>query len=56
MSSKLQAAVVDEAEAGAPGGATAATPTDLIYGLNEAPPLPRTLLVALQHVFAVFVG
>jgi xanthine permease XanP len=36
------------------GGET--TPADLIYGLNEAPPLPRALLVALQHVFAVFVG
>jgi xanthine permease XanP len=33
-----------------------AAPIDLIYGLNETPPLPRTLLVALQHVFAVFVG
>jgi xanthine permease XanP len=33
------------------------TPTpDLIYGLHDAPPLPKTLLVALQHVFAVFVG
>ena len=41
----------------APGDAEAAAPSsDLIYGLNEAPPLPRTLLVALQHVFAVFVG
>ena len=29
---------------------------DLIYGLHDAPPLPKTLLVALQHVFAVFVG
>ena len=31
-------------------------PPDLLYGLNDAPPLPKTLLVALQHVFAVFVG
>jgi xanthine permease XanP len=30
--------------------------TDLIYGLHEAPPLRLTLLVALQHVLAVFVG
>ena len=30
--------------------------TDLIYGLNDAPPLRLTLLVALQHVLAVFVG
>lgn len=32
------------------------TNPDLLYGLNDAPPLPKTLLVALQHVFAVFVG
>jgi xanthine permease XanP len=31
-------------------------PTDLIYGLEDQPPLQKTLLVALQHVFAVFVG
>jgi xanthine permease XanP len=30
--------------------------TDLIYGLDDSPPLQKTLLVALQHVFAVFVG
>jgi xanthine permease XanP len=30
--------------------------TDLIYGLDIRPPLRETLLVALQHVFAVFVG
>lgn len=29
---------------------------DLLYGLDERPPLRETLLVALQHVFAVFVG
>ncbi len=34
----------------------AAVSTDLIYGLHDAPPLQKTLLVALQHVFAVFVG
>jgi xanthine permease XanP len=30
--------------------------TDLIYGLNAAPPLRLSILVALQHVLAVFVG
>ena len=30
--------------------------TDLLYGLDDAPPLRLTLLVALQHVLAVFVG
>ncbi len=30
--------------------------TDLIYGLNDSPPLRLSLLVALQHVLAVFVG
>jgi xanthine permease XanP len=30
--------------------------SDLIYGLNDSPPLRLTLLVALQHVLAVFVG
>ena len=29
---------------------------DLIYGLNDAPPLRLAVLVALQHVLAVFVG
>jgi xanthine permease XanP len=33
-----------------------ASPQDLIYSLNERPPLPLTLFVALQHVMAVFVG
>jgi xanthine permease XanP len=36
-------------------GARAATP-DLIYGLDDRPPLRETLFVALQHVLAVFVG
>jgi xanthine permease XanP len=31
-------------------------PPDLIYGLNEKPPLRLSILVALQHVLAVFVG
>ena len=30
--------------------------TDLLYGLDVRPPLRETLFVALQHVFAVFVG
>ena len=29
---------------------------DLIYGLDDRPPVRETLLVALQHVLAVFVG
>ena len=29
---------------------------DLIYGLHDRPPVQETLLVALQHVLAVFVG
>jgi xanthine permease XanP len=29
---------------------------DLIYGLDDRPPLRETLFVALQHVLAVFVG
>ena len=32
------------------------TRSDLIYGLNDAPPLRLALLVAVQHVLAVFVG
>jgi xanthine permease XanP len=30
--------------------------TELLYGLEVRPPLRETLFVALQHVFAVFVG
>jgi xanthine permease XanP len=30
--------------------------SDLIYGLNDSPPLRLSVLVALQHVLAVFVG
>ena len=29
---------------------------DLIYGLNDKPPFRQSILVALQHVLAVFVG
>ncbi len=31
-------------------------PADLIYGLNDRPPLGQALFVAMQHVLAVFVG
>lgn len=31
-------------------------PTDLLYGLDDKPPLRRSIFVALQHVLAVFVG
>jgi xanthine permease XanP len=31
-------------------------PVDLIYGLNDKPPLRLSVFVALQHVLAVFVG
>jgi xanthine permease XanP len=36
--------------------ATTAASSDLLYGLDVRPPLRETLFVALQHVFAVFVG
>src|ERR1035441_1281593 len=29
---------------------------ELLYGLDDKPPLRETVFVALQHVFAVFVG
>ncbi len=29
---------------------------DLLYGLDDRPPLRETVFVALQHVLAVFVG
>lgn len=39
---------------------TADTPTqgssDLIYGLEDQPPIPNTIFAALQHVLASFVG
>ncbi|MEM8602543.1 MAG: nucleobase:cation symporter-2 family protein [Cyanobacteria bacterium P01_H01_bin.121] len=31
-------------------------PIDLIYGLDDRPPLPEAIFVALQHVLASFVG
>ncbi|MEM9266505.1 MAG: nucleobase:cation symporter-2 family protein [Cyanobacteria bacterium P01_F01_bin.13] len=33
-----------------------ATPTDLVYGLEDKPPLRETLFAALQHVLASFIG
>jgi len=33
-----------------------ASGTELLYGLEDRPPFRETLYVALQHVFAVFVG
>jgi xanthine permease XanP len=35
---------------------TAEVASELIYGLDDRPPLRETIFVALQHVFAVFVG
>lgn len=38
---------------------TVSTPkvyADLVYGLNDRPPVPEALLVAFQHVMASFVG
>ncbi|BEG99503.1 nucleobase:cation symporter-2 family protein [Bacteroides sedimenti] len=34
----------------------ASSTSDLIYGLNERPPLKETLFAALQHLLAIFVG
>lgn len=31
-------------------------PTELVYQLNERPPLPQTLFAALQHLLAMFVA
>ncbi len=36
--------------------APSATTSDLLYGLNQRPPLQLSIFVALQHVLAVFVG
>lgn len=40
----------------AAGTVSAEPATDLLYGLDVRPPLSETLCVAVQHVFAVFVG
>ena len=47
----MDAATVNNALPGA-----SLEPADLIYGLDEKPPLRLSLFVALQHVLAVFVG
>jgi xanthine/uracil permease len=47
----MDAATVNNASPG-----VALQPADLIYGLDEKPPLRLSLFVALQHVLAVFVG
>lgn len=31
-------------------------PSELIYQLNERPPLPQTLFAAIQHLLAMFVA
>ncbi|MEM7797236.1 MAG: solute carrier family 23 protein, partial [Cyanobacteria bacterium P01_C01_bin.118] len=33
-----------------------AKPADLIYGLDDQPPLRETLFAAVQHVLASFIG
>ena len=47
----MDAATVNSALPGA-----SLEPADLIYGLDEKPPLRLSFFVALQHVLAVFVG
>ena len=47
----MDAATVNNALPGA-----SLEPADLIYGLDEKPPLRLSFFVALQHVLAVFVG
>jgi xanthine permease XanP len=47
---------VSRTHAAADAVSVAEPATDLIYGLEARPPLRETLFVALQHVFAVFVG
>jgi xanthine permease XanP len=39
-----------------PDVTSASSAPDLLYGLEDRPPFIEALLVALQHVFAVFVG
>ncbi|PSN19866.1 xanthine permease XanP, partial [filamentous cyanobacterium CCP5] len=53
MTSSDQNLVVDDAPLDTNTPEVAA---DLIYGLNDQPPIGETLLVALQHVLASFVG
>jgi len=44
------------APAPSPSVSALAPASDLLYGLNERPPLKLSILVAVQHVLAVFVG
>ncbi|EMY3533076.1 xanthine permease XanP [Yersinia ruckeri] len=37
-------------------GSTTATPSELIYRLEDRPPLPQTLFAACQHLLAMFVA
>lgn len=53
MTSSDQSTTVDVPEASTNTPEVAA---DLIYGLHDRPPLGETVLVALQHVLASFVG
>lgn len=46
----------DETVADLPPEPIVATPTDLVYGLEDKPPLRETLFAALQHVLASFIG
>ena len=43
-----------ESESAQPGAQT--QPSELIYRLEDRPPLPQTLFAALQHLLAMFVG
>ncbi len=45
-----------QTEAVQPGTREAAVQSRLIYGLNSRPPVWEALMVAIQHVMAVFVG
>ena len=46
----------DETVAERPPEPTVVAPTDLIYGLEDKPPLRETLFAAVQHVLASFIG
>jgi xanthine permease XanP len=52
----MQGAHTGSPERDAPAGSRRAGASELLYGLDDRPPLRETLFVALQHVFAVFVG
>ena len=46
----------DKTVAERPPEAIGATPADLVYGLDDKPPLRETLFAAVQHVLASFIG